>query len=98
MGETYNSKSRMRLLEIKAADPFDVSDKWNQLELNVDPVAPFSFAQHEFLVLHGELRDRLQRIDGNRERLERGRRSLAECVVRTDQLGGHLRVFHRGPE
>ena len=93
-GRNIQLESRMRLLEIEAADPFHVSDKRNQLKLNVDPVAPFAFAQHEFLVLHGEFGDRLQRIDGDRERLERRRRSLAKCVVGTDQLCGHLRIFH----
>src|SRR5229473_6053376 len=69
-GRDVELKSRVRLLEIKAADPFDVADEWNQLEFDVDPVAPFSLAQHEFLVLHGELGDCLQRIDGNCEGLE----------------------------
>ena len=53
-GRNVQLKSRMRLLEIKAANPFHVADEWNQLKLNVDPVAPFSFSQYEFLVLDRE--------------------------------------------
>ena len=44
----------MCLLEIKAANPFHVPDKRNQLKLDVNPVAPFAFAQYEFLILHPE--------------------------------------------
>ena len=45
------------------------------------------------LALHGELRDRLQRIDRDRERFERRRRPFAKRVVGTDQIGYYLRFF-----
>ena len=79
-------KPRVRLLEIKAADALDVADKRNQLKLYVDPVAPFAFAQYEFLILHRESCDRFQRIDGHGKRFKRGRRALAESVVGSDQI------------
>src|SRR6185312_4026734 len=83
-------EARMRLLQIKAADPRHVADEWNQLELNVDPLAPLSLAENECLVLHRKLCHRLERIDGDCEGLKRGRRSFAKRVVRPDQLCGYL--------
>src|SRR5713101_6553731 len=84
----------MSLLEIKPADSFDVADEWNQLKLYVDPGAPLPLAQNEFLVLHGEFRDRLQGIDGNCERFERRRGPFAKRVVRSDQVCRYLGLFH----
>ena len=78
----------------KTADPFDITDKRNQLKLYVDPVAPFSFSQYKFLVLYAEFGDSLQRVDGNCERLERRRRSFAERIIRPDQICPDLRFFH----
>src|SRR6476646_2463123 len=76
----------MCLFEIKAADSFHVADEWNQLELNVDPVAPLSLAEYKFLVLHSKFCHSLQRIDGDCEGFECRRRSFAKRVVRSDQL------------
>ena len=84
----------MRLLEIKATDALHIAKVGNELELDMDPVAPLSLAQHEFLILHCESGDWFQRIDSDGERLERRRRSLAKAVVGPDQLRDHLRIFH----
>src|SRR6266446_5808332 len=94
-GRDVQLKSRMRLLEIETADSLYVSNERNQLKLNVDPVAPFSFAQHKLLILEGKFSDWLQRVDGNREGLESGWRALAKRIGGPNKLRGHLRISHR---
>ena len=57
----------MCLLQIEAAHPFHISEEGNQLKFDADPVAPLSFAQNEFVILHGELGYRFQRINRDRK-------------------------------
>src|ERR1700724_1529869 len=49
-------KTWMRLLEIKAADPFHIANYRHELKLHRNPSTPFAFFQHELLVLHSEAR------------------------------------------
>ena len=52
----------MCLLEIEAAHAFHIAEERDQLELDADPVAPLSLAQNKFMILHGDLGYRFQRI------------------------------------
>src|SRR5215475_12135310 len=85
--------ARMRLLQIEAAHSSYACEPWNQLELDRDEVTPFAFAEHELLLGEGDSGNGFERVNRHSEGLKSRRRSLAECVVRTDEVGGYLPVL-----
>src|SRR5579863_8283432 len=85
----------MSLLEIEAAHAFYICEERNQLELDANPIAPLSLAQHKFPALHRYFCDRLQRVNRNREWFLSGGRAFSKRIVRPDQIGRDARVFNQ---
>src|SRR5580693_8459293 len=71
-------KARVRLLEIKAAHAFYIREERDQLELDANPIAPLPLAQHKFPDLHRDFRDRLKRVNRNREWFLSGGRAFSK--------------------
>ena len=74
----------MRLLQMEAAHAFHAGKERNQLELDWNPAAPFSFFKRKFALLDRDSRHWFYGIDRDGELLGRSGRSSPESVVRPD--------------